>query len=211
MATMIVNKLNQRLHLALPLSTCHSHVDLVSLSQHVIDRLGISRSPTDASTSTRNSRISDDEDIAIVGQAMRLPGGIDTVESFWQALVDKRTDLLVPIPPERWDHSSFYRPASSLHHQVGDITFEKSGFVELDGFDNAFFGITSAEAMCVTPTVRLTLEAAFEALEDANIPISRVKGSSMGVFVANGIDEGYKERLFLSHGWESQSWPLYCT
>jgi acyl transferase domain-containing protein len=34
------------------------------------------------------------------------------------------------------------------------------------------------------------MEIAFEASENANIPISKIKGSDMGVFVAAGMDEG---------------------
>ena len=40
------------------------------------------------------------------------------------------------------------------------------------------------------------MEIAFEALENANIPISKIKGSDMGVFIAGGMDEGYI-KLFL--------------
>ena len=45
------------------------------------------------------------------------------------------------------------------------------------------------------------MEIAFEALENANIPISKIKGSDMGVFVAGGMDEGYIKLLFADKGW----------
>jgi acyl transferase domain-containing protein len=40
------------------------------------------------------------------------------------------------------------------------------------------------------------MEIAFEALGNANIPISKIKGSDMSVFVAAGMDEGYIKLLF---------------
>jgi hypothetical protein len=37
-------------------------------------------------------------------------------------------------------------------------------------------------------------------LENANILISKIKGSNMGVFVAGGMDEGYIKLLFAVKG-----------
>jgi hypothetical protein len=45
------------------------------------------------------------------------------------------------------------------------------------------------------------MEIAFEALENANIPISKIKGSDMGVFVAAEMDEGHIKLLFADKGW----------
>jgi acyl transferase domain-containing protein len=138
------------------------------------------------------------DDIVVVGQALRLPGGsldLETVESFWEALVTMREDLMVP--PKRWDHSSFYRPPGEPA-TAGDITFAKAGFVEIENFDNNFFGISSAEALSIAPPIRLALETTFTALENANIPISQLKGTDTGIFVANGIDSGYDQLLFAS-------------
>ena len=78
---------------------------------------------------------------------------------------------------------------------------DKAGIVELAGFDHSFFGISSAESFHVSPNIRLSMEIAFEALENANIPISKIKGSDMGVFVDAGIDEGYIKLLFADKGW----------
>jgi hypothetical protein len=45
------------------------------------------------------------------------------------------------------------------------------------------------------------MEIAFETLENVNIPIAKIKGSDMGVFVAAGMDEGYIKLLFADKGW----------
>jgi len=55
--------------------------------------------------------------------------------------------------------------------------------------------------------IRLLSEIAFEALEKANIPISKFKGREMGVFVAAGMDEGYIKLLFADKG--RHGWCLY--
>ena len=200
MAVRIVNELNHFFKLHLPLNTCHTYLDLASLSRAVLTELGMNESVNIEEGKAKPATIRSQEEVVIVGQALRLPGDINTPESFWQALVDKR-DIMTPIPPDRWDQASFYRsPSSTAPPQTCDITFEKAGFIEVANFDNNFFGISAPEAFCVSPTIRLTLETAFEALENANIPISRVKGTNMGVFVAAGLDGGYQQLLFYDKG-----------
>jgi acyl transferase domain-containing protein len=54
-----------------------------------------------------NPAIATDRKIAILGMSCRLPGGIDTPQAFWQAMVQER-DLLGPIPPDRWSVSRFH-------------------------------------------------------------------------------------------------------
>lgn len=198
MATIIVNNLNHRLLLDLALNTCHTHIDLAALTAFVCQKLGLVRVvfPTLCVPEVRKN--GHQEPVVIVGQALRLPGDIHTPESFWQALIDKRQDIMTPTPPDRWDHGSF------RDHLSGQITFEKSGFIKFDSFDNTFFGISAPEALYVSPTVRLVLEVSFEALENANIPISKVRETDMGVFVAGGLDTGYSELLYHDKGYDGK-------
>ncbi|THU96792.1 ketoacyl-synt-domain-containing protein [Dendrothele bispora CBS 962.96] len=189
MATMIVNNLNHRLDLSLPLNACHIHIDILALSTYILEQLGlVSIQPT-----LQTFPVTHAEDIAIVGQALRLPGSISNIDQFWDALVRRRKDLQVPIPAERWDHSSF------------NFTFDRAGIIDYTCFDNAFFSISSSEAFYICPNVRLALETAFEALEDANIPSSHVRGSNMGIFVASPVDNGYSRLLFGEKGHDSYS------
>jgi hypothetical protein len=206
MATMIVSNLSRQLNMGLPLNTCHTYIDLVSLTKAIHKNLGLEGSPA-ARPSTGPVRVARSElkeDIVIVGQAVRLPGDINNAESLWKVLIDQRDDIMTPIPEARWDHKSFYRsPDSKNPPATCDITLDKAGFVELAGFDHSFLGISLAEAFHVSPNIRLSMEIAFEALENANIPISKIKGSDMGpgVFVAAGMDEGYIKLLFADKGW----------
>ncbi|KAJ7644124.1 hypothetical protein FB45DRAFT_824078 [Roridomyces roridus] len=196
----IVSKLNQRFDLDLPRNACHTNVDLNALSDAVLSRL-TSREILHP-TPLRAPITPPSDDIVIVGQAVRLPGELNTAESFWQALMNKRQDLLTPVPRDRWDHASFYRAPGESSRGPCDITFERAGFLDVAHFDNTFFGISSAEADQISPPIRLILETAFEALENANIPTSSLKGTPTGVFVGDG-DWGYSQLLFAALGLEA--------
>ncbi|KAF9530718.1 hypothetical protein CPB83DRAFT_905059 [Crepidotus variabilis] len=205
MSTKIVNLLNHQLGMHLPLNTCHTHVDLAALRAAVLNQLGVSVEQINASTPDKKAPEKaklEREEVVIVGQAMRLPGDINDPKSFWEALMEQRDDLMTPFPPSRWDHASFYRPPNSdTPPAPGDILSDKAGWIDIASFDHTFFGLSSAEAYLVAPSIRLTLEVAFEALENANIPVGKVKGTQMGVFVANQMDEGYLTLLWAERGW----------
>ena len=49
------------------------------------------------------------EPIAIVGMSGRLPGKVDSPESFWDFLLQKG-DAIAPIPKDRWDASQYHDP-----------------------------------------------------------------------------------------------------
>lgn len=202
MATMIVNNLNNVFRLMLPLNTCHTHLDLLSLSHAICAELGLVDQTSEQAPHGLHRITSNQDEVVIVGQALRLPGDINTSEKLWRALEERRKDIFTNIPAERWDHASFYRsPNATSPSRPCDITFEKAGFIDIAHFDNGFFGISSAEALSVVPSVRLTLETAFEALENANISLSQIKGTNMGVYIAAGVDDGYNKMLFLDQGY----------
>ncbi len=47
--------------------------------------------------------------IAVIGMACRLPGGIDSPDLLWEALL-RGDDLVTEIPPDRWDADEYLRP-----------------------------------------------------------------------------------------------------
>lgn len=120
------------------------------------------------------------EPIAIVGIGCRLPGGANSAAEFWELLRQGR-DAISEVPPERWDLGLHFDPdpQAPLHQHV-----RHGGFIDgIDQFDPAFFGISPREAVCMDPQQRLLLEVAWQALEDAGLPLERVRGTATGVFM----------------------------
>ncbi|MFZ9769257.1 MAG: beta-ketoacyl synthase N-terminal-like domain-containing protein, partial [Vulcanococcus sp.] len=120
------------------------------------------------------------EPIAIVGIGCRLPGGSNSAQAFWELLRDGR-DAITEIPPERWDLGQHFDadPQTPLHQHV-----RHGGFIDgIDQFDPAFFGISPREAVCMDPQQRLLMEVAWQAMEDAGIPLEHIRGTATGVFM----------------------------
>ena len=120
------------------------------------------------------------EPIAIVGMACRLPGGVESPESFWELLV-KGVDATSEVPPDRWDAESLHDPDPQAK---GKMRTRRGGFLkDVDRFDARFFGISPREAESMDPQQRLILEVSWEALERAGYAVERGRRERVGVFV----------------------------
>ena len=127
--------------------------------------------------------------VAIVGMAYRLPGGEGDL--FWKRLVAGE-DLVTEVAEGRWAKEKFLHPRKS--EPGSSYTFAAGSVPNATGFDPAFFGISPREAIQMDPQQRLLMELTWEALEDAGIKPSSLKGSRCGVFV--GISSfDYAHRL----------------
>ncbi|KAJ7096818.1 hypothetical protein C8R44DRAFT_989127 [Mycena epipterygia] len=174
----------------LPPNICYIHLDLPSL----IDAVVLTAAPHLPRRITSRISIPHQKDeIVLVGKAFRLPGAIDNDTALWDALLGKNDSIIADIPPHRWDHASFYPQ---------DISFSRAGLLDVASYDYSFFGLTATEAFYVSPTMRLALEVAFEALENANIPVSKLKGSNAGIYVATK-DDGFETLLNAAYGYEA--------
>ncbi|MDI5942465.1 beta-ketoacyl synthase N-terminal-like domain-containing protein, partial [Micromonospora sp. DH15] len=97
--------------------------------------------------------------IAVVGMAVRAPGGIADLDAYWSAILHAR-DLTGDLPADRRD----------AFGAAWDGMVTRGGY--LDGafdFDPKFFGIAPKEARVLDPQHRLLLEVAWEAFEHAAI------------------------------------------
>ena len=127
--------------------------------------------------------------IAIVGLQLRYPGAT-TLAEFWQNLrngVESITfftdDELeaAGFAPETLRNPSFVK--SNPH--IGDMS----------QFDPAFFGFTPREAEAIDPQIRVMLECAWQALENAGYDPERVDGR-VGVFMGTNLSNYFVTNLF---------------
>ncbi|WP_432973946.1 type I polyketide synthase [Dactylosporangium sp. CA-233914] len=120
------------------------------------------------------------EPIAVVGIGCRFPGGVSDTEGYWQILSDG-ADVVAEIPADRWDAEAFH---STEPQQPGRMSTRWGGFLDrVDEFDHDFFGISRREAVTMDPQQRLTLEVAWEALENAGLAPAELAGRRGGVFL----------------------------
>ena len=132
------------------------------------------------------------EPIAIVGLSCRFPGSNDP-DAFWR-LLSGGVDAVKEVPNDRWDKDAYYDPDPSV---PGKMHAPYGGFLDqVDLFDPAFFGISGREAESMDPQQRLLLEVTWEALENAGIATTHLRGSSTGVFV--GITTSDYARLTIA-------------
>ncbi|MFE9611845.1 SDR family NAD(P)-dependent oxidoreductase [Streptomyces sp. NPDC006012] len=119
------------------------------------------------------------EPIAVIGMAGRFAGA-DTVDELW-TLLRSGTDAITETPSDRYDVGPLYDPTPRT---PGRTVSRWGGFVQqVADFDAGFFGITPREAEKMDPQQRLLLEVAYEALEDAGVPLAALAGSDTGVYI----------------------------
>ncbi len=172
--------------------------DLNSNARQEGERKAVLRKALEAIDSLQNRLDAAERDgsepIAIVGLSCRFPGSQDP-DAFWR-LLSGGVDAVKEVPNDRWDKDAYSDPDPStpnkMHAPFG-------GFLDqVDLFDAAFFGISGREAESMDPQQRLLLEVTWEALENAGIATSHLRGSPTGVFV--GITTSDYARLAIANG-----------
>lgn len=93
----------------------------------------------------------DEEPVAIIGMACRLPGA-NTVDEFWSLLINKENKIR-PIGSDRWtSEQSCVLDSDSGAREVGFLK------CPIDQFDSQFFGMSPMELTYTDPQQRLLLE-----------------------------------------------------
>jgi len=116
--------------------------------------------------------------VAVIGMSHRLPGGDG--RDFWRRLLDGH-DLVTEVEDRRWAKETFHNPRKN--EPGTSYTFAAGSVPNATAFDAAFFGISPREAVQMDPQQRLLLELAWEAMEDAGVKASALKGTKSGVFI----------------------------
>lgn len=114
------------------------------------------------------------EDIAVIGMSCEFPNGADSLEHYWNKLLEGY-DGITDVPKERKELKEYC--------QKKGITL-KGGFLSgIDQFDAGWFGITPVEAKYLDPQQRLLLKYTYLALQDACLDVKKLRGSQTGVYV----------------------------
>lgn len=144
---------------------------------------------------TDNSKGNNRTDCSIVGMAGVFPNA-KNISEFWNN-IKNGTQCINEIPENRWgaNNPSDDRP-SKLFSQWG-------GFIEgVYDFDYEFFNLSKLEAAKMDPQLRLLLQTAWHAIEDAGYTPNSLKGHKVGVFVgAMNNDFSYQiSELYQNNG-----------
>lgn len=145
------------------------------------------------------------EPIAIVGVGLRAPGSIDSLESLWDTLVNKKShNARLSTDPRflRRFNPDDFRSMFSVTPDAKE-TLQGNLLDETPGLDEAFFGVSKRESACMDVQIKLLLHVAHEALEDAGYSATEAAGSgsafdpaTFGVYVGSSTDDFFKVSNF---------------
>lgn len=118
--------------------------------------------------------------IAIIGMGCHYPADVNSAEDLWDTVSHGKSGWS-EVPADRFNHSAFYHPDPEA---PGAVNQKGGHFLNRDiaAFDAGFFGVPRPEAETMDPQQRVVLETAWEAVENAGIPMPRFKGSNTGIF-----------------------------
>ncbi|CAM3364491.1 polyketide synthase Pks13 [Tsukamurella hominis] len=167
------------------------HPTIALLSQRIIDGDPVVSDDDLAAEAAQYDRGEEFEnnrgvhDVAVVGLATRFPKAGETPESTWEFLIgggDGTTDL----PEDRWLE---FKQDPRLKAVLDEANTFGGYLDDVASFDAEFFQMTPREVEMVDPQQRLALELTWEALEQANIPASSVKGTRTGVWMGSSAND----------------------
>ena len=167
-------------------TVAYQHPTIETLAEYVINGPSVLDEPTDMHT-FRERGAGMEFDVAVIGMATRFPGGANTPEAMWELLAAGR-DATGPRPATRWSEWT----GDAYVQQVLAEAPDNGGWLEdaeVRDFDAEFFGMSPREAEMVDPQQRLALELTWEALENAHLPASNLKGHEVGVFIGSSSSD----------------------
>ncbi|HAG13204.1 MAG TPA: hypothetical protein DCG49_05000 [Ruminococcus sp.] len=123
-------------------------------------------------SSARTEQNKQEEKIVITGIGVRLPGAA-TQEAFWENLVSGK-DCVSKVEGKRRTLSG----SPDWDDTLGLLS-------DIDSFDYDFFDMSYEEAKFMDPQQRMSMEATYEALEDAGMLQDETEHENVAVFACN--------------------------
>ncbi|MFT3716389.1 MAG: polyketide synthase Pks13 [Gordonia sp. (in: high G+C Gram-positive bacteria)] len=179
------------------------HPTIASLSKRIIEGDPDEGLDVEADRFWERERSAAD-DIAIVGLATRFPKAGETPESTWQALIDG-VDGITDLPEDRWTE---FKSDPRLAEIIAEANVHGGYLDDVKGFDADFFQMSPREVEMVDPQQRLAMELTWEALENAHIPASDLRGEAVGVFMGTSTND-YQMLATLGLGEGAQETAAY--
>jgi amino acid adenylation domain-containing protein len=178
----VVQRIAQQLGAEISVLKIFEHPTIATLAQFLKGReadSSVVRDAYDRGRSRRKLAQSDTAfDVAIVGMAGRFPGARD-LDELWRNLCEGRETVTV-FKREELD------PLVSAHDRNDPNYIPARGVLEdADLFDAAFFGINRNEAELMDPQLRVFMEVAWEAFENAGYVGEQIDGLA-GVWAGMG-------------------------
>ncbi|OAR01528.1 hypothetical protein LLEC1_01510 [Akanthomyces lecanii] len=171
-------QLEKLLNRPIPVAKLFEHYSIESLAAYLGGIDAVVRKQHDSPRYSPS--ITEEESVAIVSMACRLPGGVETPEEFWH-LLQTGGDAISDVPADRWDAATLCDAGPDIS-QMSECM--RGGFLRsIDAFDIALFGISPQEAREMDPLQLLTLETCWEGFERAGYPLEKLVASRTGVYV----------------------------
>ncbi|GKT61260.1 polyketide synthase [Colletotrichum tofieldiae] len=123
------------------------------------------------------------EPVAICGMGMRLPGGVNDANAFWDMLLNKR-DGRCAVPKDRYNVKAWYAPGKK-RHVPSEYGYFLDSNIDLKNVDASFWSMTKKELETLDPQQRLALEVVYETLQSAGQKPSEIRGRKIGVWVGS--------------------------
>ncbi|KAK2758599.1 Type I Iterative PKS [Arachnomyces sp. PD_36] len=134
----------------------------------------------------------DENSVALTGLSCKFPGDGDSLDNF-RELIYSGKSAWSKIPRERFNVDGFWSPSKNRNTSITQGGhFLKD---DISKFDANFFSIPKNEVEAMDPQHRIMLEVAYEALEQAGLPLDAITGTKTGVFMGNFTSD-YKEMIY---------------
>ena len=188
------NGLSKRFGLDLPATLTFDYPSVAAISDFVLEELGGEQEEEEeevyevvapsaargvAAPLASTALTTFDHPITLLGLAMRLGGGITSLQALRQTL-DANLEMATVDPAPRWDADALYSSSGG----VGRVSTRFAAYVhDVFAFDPEAFGLSVAEAALMDPQQRVLLETTVDAFAHAGVATPALVGSPTGVYV----------------------------